>query len=193
MIIRKMFKFENAHIVRGCSTVKCRSSLHGHSYRVELLFESNFLDSGQMVYDFGLMKQNMKALVESFDHAVALWSGDSKEYLQDMKKHSVRWVELPVSPSAEQFSRVIFVMIERLLKLTSTQNGEKEVTLNSVIVHETQTGYAQCFKEDAHSENMGLIELEKIVFSDEVRKDFGDRELWEKVKRGDKFLNPKSV
>jgi len=193
MIIRKMFKFENAHIVRGCSTVKCRSSLHGHSYRVELLFESNFLDSGQMVYDFGLMKQNMKALVESFDHAVALWSEDSKEYLQDMKKHSVRWVELPVSPSAEQFSRVIFVMIERLLKLTSTQNGEKEVSLNSVIVHETQTGYAQCFKEDAHSKNMGLIDLEKIIFSEEVRKDFGDRELWEKVKRGEKFLNPTSV
>jgi len=193
MIIRKMFKFENAHIVRGCSTVKCRSSLHGHSYRVELLFESNFLDSGQMVYDFGLMKQNMKALVESFDHAVALWSGDSAEYLKDMKKHSVRWVELPVSPSAEQFSRVIFVMIEKLLKLTSTQNGEKEVTLNSVIVHETQTGYAQCFKEDAHSKNMGLIDLEKIVFSEEVRKDFGDRELWEKVKCGEKFLNPTSV
>jgi 6-pyruvoyltetrahydropterin/6-carboxytetrahydropterin synthase len=146
-----------------------------------------------MVYDFGLMKQNMKALVESFDHSIALWSEDSKEYLDDMKKHSVRWVELPVSPSAEQFSRVIFLMIERLLKLTTTQNGEKEVTLQSVIVHETQTGYAQCFKEDAHSKNMGLIELEKIIFSDEVRRDFGDSELWEKVKRGEKFINPRSV
>ncbi len=193
MIIRKMFKFENAHIVRGCSTIKCRSSLHGHSYRVELLFESNFLDSGQMVYDFGLMKQNMKALVESFDHSVALWSGDSKEYLADMKKHSLRWVQLPVSPSAEQFSRVIFVMIEKLLKLTSTQNGEKEVRLNSVIVHETQTGYAQCFMEDAHSKNMGLIDLEDIIFSQEVQSDFGDSELWEKVKRGDEFINPKDV
>jgi 6-pyruvoyltetrahydropterin/6-carboxytetrahydropterin synthase len=145
------------------------------------------------VYDIGLMKQNMKALVESFDHSIALWSEDSKEYLDDMKKHSVRWVELPVSPSAEQFSRVIFLMIERLLKLTTTQNGEKEVTLQSVIVHETQTGYAQCFKEDAHSKNMGLIELEKIIFSDEVRRDFGDSELWEKVKRGEKFINPRSV
>ena len=58
MIIRKLFKFENVHIVRGCSTVRCRSSLHGHSYKIELLFESNFLDNAQMVYDFGLMKQN---------------------------------------------------------------------------------------------------------------------------------------
>lgn len=193
MIIRKLFKFENAHIVRGCSSVKCRSSVHGHSYKVELLFESNFLDHGQMVYDFGLMKQNMKALVESFDHAVTIWSGDEREYIEDMKKHSFRWVELPVSPSAEQFSRVIFLMIERLLALTSAINGEKEVKLQSVIVHETDTGYAQCFKEDAHSKNMGIIELEKIIFSQEIRDEWSDSLLWEKVKKGERFINPQSV
>jgi len=193
MIIRKLFKFENAHIVRGCSTVKCRSSLHGHSYRVELLFESNFLDNGQMVYDFGLMKQNMKALVESFDHAIAIWNEDTKEYIADMKKHSDRWVELPVSPSAEQFSRVIFVMIDKLLKLTSSVNGEKNVTLNSIIVHETQTGYAQCFKEDAYSKNMGVIDLEDIIFSQEIKDSWKDSELFEKLKREERFINPFSI
>jgi len=193
MIIRKLFKFENAHIVRGCSTVKCRSSLHGHSYRVELLFESNFLDNGQMVYDFGLMKQNMKDLIESFDHAVALWSGDDAEYLDDMKHHSHRWVELPVSPSAEQFSRVIFVMIDRLLSLTSTSNGEKEVKLNSIIVHETQTGYAQCFKEDAYSKNMGIIKLEDIKFSEEVLNNFKDSSLFDKILQNQEFINPTNV
>ena len=193
MIIRKMFKFENAHIVRGCSTVKCRSSIHGHSYKVELLFESNFLDNGQMIYDFGLMKQNMKALVESFDHAIALWDADDKEYLADMKKHSDRWVQLPVSPSAEQFSRVIFLLIDKLLQLTCSVNGEKEVKLNSVIVHETATGYAQCFSEDAYSQNMGAINLEKIIFSDEVKNDFIDSELFDKMKRGESFTNPQSV
>lgn len=193
MIIRKMFKFENAHIVRGCSSVKCRSSLHGHSYKVELLFESNFLDNGQMVYDFGLMKQNMKALIESFDHAVALWDGDTPEYIQDMQKHSQRWVLLPVSPSAEQFARVIFVMIDKLLKLTSSVNGEKEVKLHSVIVHETQTGYAQAFEYDAYSQNMGVIELSKIIFSQDILDDFEDPLLWEKIKKGERFTNPKDV
>jgi 6-pyruvoyltetrahydropterin/6-carboxytetrahydropterin synthase len=72
-----MFKFENAHIVRGCSTIKCSKSLHGHSYQVEVLFESNFLDNAQMVYDFGLMKQNIYDLVEMFDHAVTIWIQDS--------------------------------------------------------------------------------------------------------------------
>ena len=193
MIIRKLFKFENAHIVRGCSTVKCRSSLHGHSYKVELLFESNFLDNGQMIYDFGLMKQNIKALVESFDHGVSIWNGDNKEYVQDMKKHSQRWVELPVSPSCEQFCRVIFVMIDRLLQLTSSVNGEKEVKLHSVIVHETQTGYAQAFNYDAYSKDMGYIELEDIIFSDAVKESWEDAQLWEKIKRGESFINPTSV
>ena len=193
MIIRKLFKFENAHVVRGCSTVKCRSSLHGHSYRVELLFESNFLDNGQMVYDFGLMKQNMKDLIESFDHGVSIWNQDDTSYIQDMKKHSVRWLELPVSPSAEQISRVLYVIIDKLLQLTSTVNGEKEVKLSSVIVHETQTGYAQCFKEDAYSTQMGVINLEDIVFSKAVLDDFKDNQLFEKMKRDEKFINPVSV
>jgi len=193
MIIRKLFKFENAHIVRGCSSVKCKQSIHGHSYKVELLFESNFLDNGQMVFDFGLMKQNIKALVESFDHAIALWSGDDKEYMSDMKKHSSRWVELPVSPSAEQFSRVIFVMIDNLLKLTTTVNGEKEVKLHSVIVHQTDTGYAQGFKEDAYSQNMGVIELDKIIFSETIVNEWADSELWEKIKKKAIFINPKEV
>jgi len=193
MIIRKLFKFENAHIVRACSTIKCRSSLHGHSYKVEILFESNFLDNGQMVYDFGLMKQNMKALIESFDHSIAIWNGDSKEYIGDMQKHSDRWVLLPISPSCEQFSRVIFLMLDKLLQLTSAVNGEKNVSINSVIVHETDTGYAQCFKEDAYSQNMGIINFEDIVFSDEVKNDWGDNKLWEKIKKGKKFINPKEV
>lgn len=193
MIIRKLFKFENAHVVRGCSTIKCRSSIHGHSYKVELLFSSNFLDNGQMVYDFGLMKQNMKDIIECFDHAIAIWDGDEAKYIEDMKKHSSRWVLLPISPSAEQFSRIFFVLIDRLLSLTTTINGEKEVKLHSVIVHETDTGYAQAFEEDAYSKNMGIINLDEIIFSDEIQNSWIDRDLFEKIKRGEKFLNPRSV
>ena len=193
MIIRKQFKFENAHIVRGCSSERCRASLHGHSYIIEILFESNFLDNGQMVYDFGLMKQNMKDLIDSFDHAITLWDGDDKAYISDMKKHSDRWVQLPVSPSAEQFSRVIFIMINELLKLTSMVNGEKKVKLNSVIVHETATGYAQGFEEDAYSGLMGNIDLNEIIFSDAVRADWKEPALWEKIKKGETFINPETV
>ncbi|MFA6192250.1 MAG: 6-carboxytetrahydropterin synthase [Sulfurimonas sp.] len=193
MIIRKLFKFENAHIVRGCSTVRCRSSIHGHSYKVELLFESNFLDNGQMVYDFGLMKKNMKTIVDCFDHSIVLWDADEKEYIKDMQKHSLRWVLLPVSPSAEQFSRIFFAMIDRLLQLTSSVNGERNVKLHSVIVHETETGYAQAFADDAYSKDMGYIDLEKIIFSSQIVAEWSDKRMWEKIKRGERFVNPADV
>lgn len=193
MIIRKLFKFENAHIVRGCSTLRCRSSIHGHSYKVELLFESNFLDNGQMVYDFGLMKQNMKDLIDSFDHSITLWNKDDRDYIEDMKKHSERWIELPVSPSAEQFSRVFFIMIDKLLSLTNSVNGEKEVKLHSVIVHETDSGYAQAFVDDAYSKNMGTICFSDIIFSDSIKKDHKDKNLLEKIYNNEIFINPESV
>ncbi len=193
MIIRKIFKFENAHIVRGCSTLKCRSSLHGHSYKVEVKFSSNFLDNGQMVYDFGLMKQNLKDLIEIFDHSITLWSKDDPIYLQDMKKHSARWVELPVSPSAEQFARVIFIIIDKLMQLTTMINGEKEVKLYSIIVHETQTGYAEAFYEDAYNENMGKISLKEIKLSQTIQTDFKNSTLWEDLLAEKRFINPKSI
>jgi 6-pyruvoyltetrahydropterin/6-carboxytetrahydropterin synthase len=190
MIIRKLFKFENAHIVRGCSSQRCKYSIHGHSYKVEVLFESNYFDKGQMVYDFGLTKGMIKELIDSFDHATALWSGDDKVYLEDIKKHSLRWVELPVSPSAEQFSRVIFLMVDKIINQTKMVNGEKNVSVYSVIVHETETGYAQGFREDAFSELMGRIDLREIRFSEQVKAEWSDKEMWDKLLKDKIFTNP---
>lgn len=193
MIIRKMFKFENAHVVRNCSTQRCRSSIHGHSYKIEILLESNILDNGQMIYDFGLLNTNIKDLIDSFDHAITLWDQDDISYRIDMKKYSERWVELPVSPSAEQFSRVFFLMIDKLLNLTEKINGEKFIKLHSIIVHETETGYAQCFEEDAYSSLMGKINLEEIFFSTVVANDWNDKLLWEKLLNNKMFINPRTI
>ena len=193
MLIRKLFKFENAHIVRDCSTQRCSENIHGHSYKIEVLLESNYLDDGQMVYDFGLTKLYIKELIDSFDHAITLWSKDDAKYIESMKAHSNRWVELPVSPSAEQFSRVIYLMVERVLACTAMQNGEREVNLHSIIVHETETGYAQGFKKDAHSILMGEIKLEKIIFSKQVKDEWSDCLLWDKLLKNQKIKNPLKV
>ena len=193
MLIRKLFKFENAHIVRECTTQRCSENIHGHSYEIEVLLESNYLDNGQMVYDFGLTKRTIKEMIDSFDHAITLWSGDDASYIEAMKKYSNRWVELPVSPSAEQFSRVIYLIVERILECTEMQNGEREVMLHSIIVHETETGYAQGFKEDAHSELMGRIKLEDILFSKQVQQEWSDVALWEKLLSHKRIKNPQKV
>ncbi|HIP27682.1 MAG TPA: 6-carboxytetrahydropterin synthase [Sulfurovum sp.] len=193
MLIRKLFKFENAHIVRDCTTQRCSENIHGHSYKIEVLLESNYLDNGQMVYDFGLTKRYIKELIDSFDHGITLWNKDDTAYIEAMKKHSNRWVELPVSPSAEQFSRVIYLLVERVLACTDMSNGEREVKLHSIIVHETETGYAQGFKEDAHSELMGKIALEDIIFSSQVQSEWSDTGLWDKLLKQEMIKNPKKV
>ncbi len=193
MLIRKLFKFENAHIVRDCTTQRCSENIHGHSYKIEVLLESNYLDDGQMVYDFGLTKRYIKELIDSFDHAITLWSKDDTSYIEAMKTYSNRWVELPVSPSAEQFSRVIYLMVERVLACTHMQNGERDVKLHSIIVHETETGYAQGFKEDAHSTLMGTIKLEDIVFSEQVKSEWSDSDLWNKLLAHVHIKNPTKV
>ncbi len=190
MIIRKLFKFENAHIVRDCSTLRCSQNIHGHSYKVEVLLESNYLDNGQMVYDFGLTKLYIKEFIDSFDHSITLWSKDNKEYINDMKKHSKRWIILPVSPSAEQFSRVFFVVIDKILNLSTMNNSEKEVKLHSIIVHETDTGYAQCFRDDAYSKLMGIIDLTKIEFSKQILTEWKSNDFWENILNNKTLITP---
>jgi 6-pyruvoyltetrahydropterin/6-carboxytetrahydropterin synthase len=190
MLIRKLFKFENAHIVRNCTSDRCKRSIHGHSYKVELLLKASKLDHGQMVYDFGLLKGVIKDLYDSFDHAICFWADDSAEYIQACKTFSARWVSLPVSPSAEQFSRIFFYLAQQVLKSTHTQNGEGDVEVYSVIVHETDTGYAQSFAEDITNEQMGILSLDQIIFSEQIVSEWTDPAMYENLKAGHTFKNP---
>ena len=190
MLIRKLFKFENAHIVRNCTSDRCKRSIHGHSYKVELLLKASKLDHGQMVYDFGLLKGVIKDIFDSFDHAICFWQYDDAEYIAACKKFSARWVSLPVSPSAEQFSRIFFYLAQQVLVSTITQNGEGDVEVYSVIVHETDTGYAQSFIEDIQNEQMGVLSLDQIVFSEQVQAEWADPGMYEKLQQGIKFQNP---
>ena len=190
MLIRKLFKFENAHIVRNCTSDRCKHSIHGHSYKVELLLKASKLDHGQMVYDFGLLKGVIKELFDSFDHAICYWNKDEAAYIAACQTFSARWIALPVSPSAEQFSRIFFYLAQQVLASTVTQNGEGDVEVYSVIVHETDTGYAQSFVEDIHNEQMGVLSLDQIVFSEQVQAEWSNPQLYENLKQGIAFENP---
>lgn len=190
MRIRKLFKFENAHIVRNCSSERCKYSIHGHSYQIELILQAHRLDHGQMVYDFGLLKSSIKDIIDSFDHAICFWNKDDSDYIDACKKFSNRWVSLPVSPSAEQFSRVIFFWAKQILEQTQMQNGEADVSVYSVIAHETATGYAQCFEDDVLNAQMGELRLTDFDFSDAVKAEWSDPLMYDKLINGEKFVNP---
>lgn len=190
MLIRKLFKFENAHVVRNCTSDRCKRSIHGHSYKVELLLKASKLDHGQMVYDFGLLKGVIKDLFNSFDHAICFWEKDDSQYIDACQTFSAGWISLPVSPSAEQFSRIFFYLAQQVLQSTVTQNGEGDVEVYSVIVHETDTGYAQSFIEDIQNEQMGILSLNGIVFSEQIQIEWANPQMYENLKKGIKFNNP---
>lgn len=179
MVIRKKFSFEGAHIVRNCSSERCKFSIHGHSYIVEVFFTSHGLDNGQMVMDFGLMKGTIKDFIDGFDHAYSMWYKESDEFKEFIKSNSERWIEMPVSPSAEAYAIMFFKVLDSIVKATEFNNGEKEVELYSVRVHETDTGYAEAFRSDLDYVNFGLND---ITISEGIKSEWKDPQMFEKLK-----------
>lgn len=170
MLIRKLFKFEGAHIVRNCSSQRCMENIHGHSYIVELFITSDKLDRGYMVMDFVLLDK-VKAMIDSFDHTYALWDQEDEELKTFVFRYNRRVAEIPVSPSAEGYALLFFFLTDHILSNTEFHNGEGNVQLSSVRVHETATGYAEAFRED-----LKLVDftLHDIRFSDAIKEDWGD-------------------
>jgi 6-pyruvoyltetrahydropterin/6-carboxytetrahydropterin synthase len=191
MVIRKLFKFEGAHIVRNCSSDRCKKSIHGHSYVVEVFLEANKLDNGEMVYDFGLFKGTIKDFLDSFDHAYSMWNREKPEYQDFINKESDRVVIMPVSPSAEGYALMFAYVIDKILRNTILMNGEDEnLKLHKVRVAETVTGWAEADMFDVTSMFATKFSLEDIIFSDEIKAEWSDPEMWDKLLRNEVFTNP---
>lgn len=166
MIIRKKFRYEAAHIVRNCTSTLCRENIHGHSYIAEVFIKGNSLDNGSMLMDFCKL-DTIKELINSFDHSYCLWNGEDSAFTEAMHKFNKRIVTMPISPSAEGFSLMFYVMIKKLLSEIVLKNGEGKISLSSVRVHETETGYAEAFDEDI---SMANFNYENVHFSDEIKQ-----------------------
>lgn len=186
MIIRKSYKFEGSHIVRNCSSEKCKYNIHGHSYLTEVFIQSDKIDKGFMVLDFILLDK-VKTFIESFDHSYSLWERESEEFKQFIYKYNDRVVEIPVSPSAEGYALMFFLVVDHILKNTTFKNGEGDVRLHSVRVHETASGYAEAFRED---EKLINFTLNDIHFTNGVMSDWKEAGWWQKLKEGIPFINP---
>ena len=141
--IRKEFNFNNAHIVRNCSSDRCKYTAHAHTYHVEVFLKSNKLDNGGMAVDFGLLKGTMKNIIKCFDGAYTLWDKERQNYKNFVYKNFNKIVEVPFSPSAEEYSVFLYKVLKFLIeKCTKFNNGEGMVEVTKVIVHETSTGYS---------------------------------------------------
>ncbi len=174
MIIRKKFNFEGAHIVRNCTSKRCRENIHGHSYEVEVFLKSNVLDNGFMVMDFILLN-NTREFIHSFDHSYTLWVKETEEVKNAIKSINTRVAEVPVSPSAEGYALLFFYVLDKIIASAPFKNGEENVMLHSVRVHETRSGYAEAFREDL---NLVRFNLNDILFSRGIQEEWKNPEWW---------------
>ena len=130
-----------------------------------------------------MLLDKVKELVDSFDHTYSLWQEESDELKTFVYKYNRRVAEIPVSPSAEGYALLFLYLIDKILQNTEHKNGEGNVQLSSVRVHETATGYAEAFREDLKLVNFNV---HNIRFSEAIREEWKNDQWWEGIKIKDK-------
>ena len=188
MVIRKTFKAETAHIVKEAYTTRCKSSIHGHSYVYELFLNSVYKDNAGMVTDFTFVKKYFNSLFDSFDHTSILWTPNCNDIIPFFKEHFERVVIAPWNSTAETQSMFFLYVCSKIIDYLNLnnlwENGERDVVVDSVIVHETTTGYAKADRvQDMLSESTFYTPelFKQTEFSDGIINDWTPefKQFWE--------------
>lgn len=114
--------FDSAHFLKGYNG-KC-ANIHGHRWTIEVRAGSDTLiDNGEkrgMVIDFGDLKKEVRALADSFDHALIVEKDSLKpKTTQALSEEDFRIIEVGFRPTAENFARYFYdLLTDRKLPVT---------------------------------------------------------------------------
>ena len=116
MLITSKLEFDAGHRIPSHNS-QCRH-LHGHRYAIEITLSGDIItDEGiakqGMVMDYSEVKQIAKdALVDKWDHAFLVYSGDVQvlQFLQSIEDHKT--VVLDTPPTAENLVLVAFNILD---------------------------------------------------------------------------------
>lgn len=141
-ILKAEHSFDSAHFLSGYDG-KC-SNIHGHRWNVYVEVQSKTLISGGqldgMVIDFGDLKNAVKSMVDSYDHALIVQDGTMRELtLNCIKQDGFRVMEVDFRPTAENFAAFFF----KLMK-------DKGYNVKTTTVYETPTNSATYEEREAH-------------------------------------------
>ena len=140
--IRKLFKFEAAHILEGAYSEVCTATIHGHSYKIELFLVAKELNTDEMVLDF----KHLGGMWACYDHALFLPpSMDSQPY---RKNSTSRVFQLGANPTAEVMARHFYVTVNDYLQDKHSDEYNRRFWVEKVRVHETDTGWAEYKPEE---------------------------------------------
>jgi len=146
MLISSKLEFDAGHRIPSHNS-QCRH-LHGHRYAVEITLSGDIItDEGiakqGMVMDYSEVKQIAKdALVDQWDHAFLLYSGDVHvlQFLQSIEDHKT--VVLDTPPTAENLALIAFNILDNAYQ----DNYGNHLRLEQVRLFETPNCWADAIR-----------------------------------------------
>jgi len=185
MLIRKLFKAEMAHIVPGAYSTRCQH-IHGHSYKFELFLRGDEPNDSQMVIDFKAIKdRGIYDFFDSFDHAVMLWEKDPRVKIIE-RMNPDRNIVVPFIPTAEMMAKAFFLVCQSIIETGSPLSGERNVSVERMVVHETDTGYAEFARPDLGRDNFPAAGLSRWRISKGICNGWREKAWYERAVRHDK-------
>ena len=109
--------FDAAHFLADYQG-KC-GNIHGHRWRVLLHIETKNLKEDRqergMCVDFSVLKEELKKLINMYDHNFLIEKGSLREKtMEALKEEGFYMVELPFRPTAENFARHFYEKFSEL-------------------------------------------------------------------------------
>ncbi|HVW65760.1 MAG TPA: 6-carboxytetrahydropterin synthase QueD [Nitrosospira sp.] len=153
MLITRRLEFDAGHRIPSHNS-KCRH-LHGHRYAIEITLSGDIItETGTpeqgMVMDYSEVKRIANAeLVEKWDHAFLVYSGDLRllQFLESLEKHKT--VVLDVPPTAENLALIAF----RVLDAAYRDTYGNHLRLEQVRLFETPNCWADATREQVCSDS----------------------------------------
>lgn len=144
MLITRRLEFDSGHRIPNHSS-QCRH-LHGHRYAIEITLSGSLIetegaaDQG-MVMDYSDVKKiAQNELVDHWDHAFLVYSGDHAvlDFLKSIPGHKT--VVLDVIPTAENLALAAFEILDAAY-------ATKGLRLDRVRLYETPNNWADAIKK----------------------------------------------
>ncbi len=144
--ICKSFEIENGHMLSKHPD-KCKFP-HGHSRKVEVVFEAHSLDRREMVCDFKAIKEMIGHYLDRFDHAMCINTADPQyTALHEVYGDQIIGFE-NLDPTTEVLAQHFFreaksALAAAISSSTTTYPVSDGVRLSSVRVWETSSSWAE--------------------------------------------------
>lgn len=116
-ILKIEHSFDSAHFLKNYNG-KC-ANIHGHRWKIEVEVQANqLINGGQldgMVEDFGVLKKDLKNMIDFYDHALIIEKNSLRDLtLKCLKEDGFRIIFLDFRPTAENFAKFFYYKIKEL-------------------------------------------------------------------------------